>query len=193
MFIPIAIFKVLLKRHFPDYTSWSDLIMYALYFLWGFIYIRHEGLKQTIIKSRYVALIVGSILFVLYIASFRVKDTMFGQLFQNYNVYSYYMFQESAGTLATWSWIIFIVAMGMKYLNRDSKYRQPLNEAVLPFYILHQTVLLLIGYVVVQWNWISWGKFGFIAASSLFLIAMVYMLGIKPFNFTRLLFGMGKK
>lgn len=193
MFIPIAISRILLKKHFPDYTGWCDFAMYAIYFLWGFIYTHHDGLKETIIKSRFVALAIGSVLFVVYIASFAVKETPFGQLFQNNQVYGYYMFQEALGALATWCWLIFWVAMGMKYLNKESKYRQPLNEAVLPFYILHQTVLLLIGYIVVQWDWSSWGKFGFIAISTLFTIAVIYMLAIKPFNFSRFIFGMSKK
>jgi glucans biosynthesis protein C len=193
MFIPIAIVRVILKRHFPDYTGWCDLTMYSLYFLWGFIYTRHEGLKQTIIKSRYVGLITGVVLFVSYILSFSMKETPFGELFQNYKVYGYYVFQEAGGALATWSWIVFIMAIGIKYLNHESKYRKPLNEAVLPFYILHQTVLLLIGYVVVQWSWGSWGKFGFIAGSSIFIIFAIYILGVRPFNLIRYLFGMGKK
>lgn len=167
--------------------------MYAVYFLWGFIYTRHEGLKGTMMKSRFIALAIGSVLFVLYIISFSVKETKFGQLFQNNEVYAYYMFQEAAGALVTWCFLIFFVAVGMKYLNKESEYRQPLNEAVLPFYILHQTVLLLIGFVVVQWDWSSWAKFGFIAASSLFVIAVIYTLVIKPFNIIRFLFGMSKK
>jgi len=191
--IPVAIAGVVLKRHFPSYTSWCDFTKYALFFLLGFLYTRHEGLKETILKSRFIALAIGSILFVLYIFSFSVKETTFGQLFQNNQVYTYYLFQESASALVTWCWLIFFVAMGMKYLNNESKHRQPLNEAVLPFYILHQTVLLLIGFVVVQWDWNSWGKFGFIAASALFIIAVIYSLVIKPFNFPRFLFGMSKK
>ena len=193
MFIPIALVRILLKKHFPTYTDWCDFAMYAVYFLWGFIYTRHEGLKETIMKSRFIALAIGSVLFVLYMISFSVKETTFGQLFQNNEVYAYYMFQEAAGALVTWCFLIFFVALGMKYLNKESEYRQPLNEAVLPFYILHQTVLLLIGFVVVQWDWSSWTKFGFIAASSLFVIAVVYTLVIKPFNIIRFLFGMSKK
>lgn len=193
LFIPVAISRVLLKRHFPDYTGWCDLTMYAFYFLLGFMYTSHEGLKQTIMNSRYIALFTGSILFIVYIFSFSVKETFLGQLFQNNTIYSYYVFQETAGALVSWCWILFIVSMGMEYLNLESKYRQPLNEAVLPFYILHQTVLLLIGYVVVKWDWSSWGKFGFIAATALFMISLTYMLVIRPFNFTRYLFGMSKK
>ncbi len=193
MFIPVAIARVILKRHFPDYTGWCDLTVFTLYFLWGFIYTLSDGLKKNIQRSQYPALIIGSVLFVLYIVSFSVKETPYGQLFQNFRVYPYYVFQEISGSLATWSWMVFLLATAMRYFNSDSKYRQPLNEAVLPFYILHQTVLLLIGYFVVQWNWNSWGKFGFIAVSSGFLICAIYVLVIKPFNPVRYLFGMGRK
>jgi glucans biosynthesis protein C len=193
MFIPVAIARVVLKRHFPDYTGWCDLTVFSLYFLWGFIYTINDGLKKSLLKSQYPGLITGSVLFVLYIASYQVKDTTYGQLFQNFKVYGYYVFQETAGSLVTWSWIVFFLATGMRYFNSDSKYRQPLNEAVMPFYILHQTVLLLIGYIVVQWNWNNWGKFGFIAASSGFLICIIYMLVIKPYNPVRYMFGMSRK
>jgi glucans biosynthesis protein C len=193
LFIPVTIAGILLKKHFPNYTSWADFTKYALFFLLGFLYTRNENLKTALFKSRFIALAIGLSLTMMYFASFAVKDTMFGQLFQNNQVYGYYAFQETAGALVTWCWLIFIVAMGMKYLNKDSVYRQPLNEAVLPFYILHQTVLLLIGFVVVQWNWSSWGKFGFIAASSLFIISIIYTLVIKPFNFSRFAFGMSRK
>lgn len=193
LFIPVAIAGVLLKKHFPNYTSWADFAKYALFFFLGFLCTTNEGLKQSLLKSRFVALAIGLILTVMYFASFAVKESTFGQLFQNNQVYSFYAFQEAAGALVTWCWIIFIVATGMKYFNKDSKYRQALNEAVLPFYILHQTVLLLIGYVVVQWDWGNWGKFGFIAVSALFTISVIYMLVIKPFNLSRLIFGMNKK
>lgn len=193
MFIPIAVERILLRKHYPGYTSWCDLLMYAVYFLYGFIYIRDERLRQALVRSRWAALFTGVVLFVAYISSFQVKGTAWGALFQNNQVFGYYMFQESAGALATWSWIIFIVAMGMKFLDRDSAWRKPLNEGVLPFYIIHQTVLLLIGYVVVQWSWGNWAKFGMIATSSLFLILVIYLLIIRPFNPVRFLFGMGKK
>jgi glucans biosynthesis protein C len=193
LFIPVAIERVLLKKHFPDYTSWCDFIMYSLYFLLGFIFTKHEGLKHSLYKSRYVALVTGAILFVFYMVSYPLNGTFLHELFHNYKVPLYYIFQESAGALATWSWIIFFVSMGMKYLDRESKYRKPLNEAVLPFYILHQTVLLLVGYIVVQWSWNSWEKWGFIAASSMFICVIIYRLAIVPYNPVRYLFGMERR
>lgn len=192
LFLPIAVERVLLKKHFPEYTGWCDLIMYSLYFLLGFIFTIHEGLRKSLFRSRYVALATGTVLFIVYIISFNVKGTFIYELFQNNKIYAYYAFQESAGALATWTWIIFIISMGMNYLDRESDYRHQLNEAVLPFYILHQTVLLLIGYIVVQWNWSSWGKWGIIASSSLFVCLLIYILVIRPYNSMRFLFGMEK-
>jgi fucose 4-O-acetylase-like acetyltransferase len=193
LFIPVAIAGVLLKKHFPNYTSWADFAKYALFFLLGFLYTRNEKLKTALVKSRFIAIGIALVLTFMYFASFAMKDALLGQLYHNTQEFGCYVFQESVGPLVTWCWLIFFVSMGIKHLNKDSKYREPLNEAVLPFYILHQTVLLLVGYIVVQWNWSSWGKFGFIAASALFTITVIYTLVIKPFNFSRILFGMSQK
>jgi glucans biosynthesis protein C len=190
MFIPVAIVRVLLKIHFPEYTGWADLATYSIYFLYGYYYLSQENLRKTLPASFWISLLTGSVLYVFYMISFFFKGTFLYDLFQNNKVYYCYVFQETAGVIATWSWIIVIISAGMKYLDFDSKFRRPLNEAVLPFYILHQTVLLLVGYVVVHWHWNAWGKFGFIMVTSLFIIMVVYNFAIRPFNFMRFLFGM---
>jgi len=44
-----------------------------------------------------------------------------------------------------WCWILVCVGFGRRYLNRNSPLLQRANEAVFPFYILHQTVLIVLG------------------------------------------------
>lgn len=193
MFIPIAVVYILMKKPFPDYTGWGDLSRNAMYLLCGFIFIRHEGLRQNLVNSRYLALIPATIFTVLYMTSFVTSGTILNDLFHNNQVYGYFVFQHSTVALGTWSWIVFFVGMGIKHMNYDSKYRHPSNELVLPFYMLHQTVLLLIGFVVVQWNWGIWSKFTFIFISSFVVILGIYFVAVKPFNFMRYLFGMKKK
>ena len=192
MFLPVALVRILLRKQFPEYTGWCDFAVYFLYFLYGFMFTHNEGLKLNLLRSRYPALITGIVLYVVYILSFRFEGSLLKNLFHNNSVTAWYMFQETAGALATWSWLVFITAEGIRYLNSDHSLREPLNEAVLPFYILHQTVVLLIGFQVVQWNWPAWYKFGFIAGVSLFIIITIYMLAIRPFNTMRFAFGMNK-
>jgi hypothetical protein len=96
-------------------------------------------------------------------------------------------------TAAGWSWVVFMLSLGSKYLNRQSRMLNYFNEAVLPFYILHQTVILSVGWFVIRWDIAMAAKFLIIAAASLALTMTLYELLIRHFNFTRLLFGMRLK
>lgn len=43
-----------------------------------------------------------------------------------------------------WTSIVALIAMADRWLNRDHPWRAMLNEAVFPFYIIHQTVIVLV-------------------------------------------------
>jgi hypothetical protein len=61
---------------------------------------------------------------------------------------------------------------------------------VLPFYVLHQTVLLAVGYFVVGWAIPDLLKYLVIAASSFALIMVIYEFLVRRHNLLRFLFGM---
>jgi hypothetical protein len=64
------------------------------------------------------------------------------------------------------------------------------NEGVMPFYILHQTVLLGIGYVVMTWDIHDALKWVIVFISSFTVIVTLYTLFIRKFEVLRFLFGM---
>jgi hypothetical protein len=66
------------------------------------------------------------------------------------------------------------------------------NKAVLPFYALHQTVILTIGFYVVRWNAGVFVKYLAIVTSSFAAIMIIYDLVIRRINLFRFLFGMKK-
>jgi len=80
--------------------------------------------------------------------------------------------------------------MGTRFLNVNNKVLAYCNEAVLPFYILHQTMILVIGFFVVQWRLGIMLKYLIISTSSLVLILAIYELLVKRFKVIRFLFGM---
>ena len=53
------------------------------------------------------------------------------------------------GGLLIWASILTILGFGMRHLTANHRALTYANEAVLPFYILHQPVILLIGFFVV--------------------------------------------
>jgi len=67
------------------------------------------------------------------------------------------------------------------------------SEAAHPFYILRQTVTVVIGYYVVQWNARLLVEFAVIAITSLVVTILLYDLVVKRTSMTHFLFGMRPK
>jgi surface polysaccharide O-acyltransferase-like enzyme len=92
-----------------------------------------------------------------------------------------------------WSTILSVCGFAAKYLNRDSRLRRYLNEAVFPFYIIHQTVIVAIGYGIVQTGLPAWIKLPALATLSFAVILVLYHGIIRRTSITRLLFGMKQR
>jgi hypothetical protein len=78
----------------------------------------------------------------------------------------------------------------MRYLAFDRPILRHANEAVLPFFILHQTVLLCTGYFIMTWQIHDFLKWAIVFTSSFIIIIALYTLLIRKFELFRFLFGM---
>jgi glucan biosynthesis protein C len=92
--------------------------------------------------------------------------------------------------LSSWCFIVAILGFGRTHLDFSTPFLRYANEAVLPFYILHQTVILSIGYFVVQWAIPDLLKWLIVLPVSFVLIMVVYEFLVRRYNVMRLLFGM---
>lgn len=81
----------------------------------------------------------------------------------------------------------------MKYPTASTPLLKYANTAALPFYVMHQTVLLAVGFFVVRWNIPDLVKFLVIAAGSFGIIMGLYEYLIRRVNVLRILFGMKKE
>lgn len=98
-----------------------------------------------------------------------------------------------AGSLCTWCWIVFFLDLASRRLNFGSRLLSYANEAVLPFYLLHQTVILAVGWYVVPWRASMVLKYAVIASASFVAIMALYELAIRRASVCRVLFGMRLK
>jgi hypothetical protein len=102
------------------------------------------------------------------------------------------LFQTVYG-IGRWSWIVFVLSLGAKYLNFNNKVLAYSNEAVLPFYILHHTIILGVGFFVIRWSIGILPKYLIIAITSFALIMVMYDILVRRFNPVRFFFGMRPK
>jgi hypothetical protein len=76
------------------------------------------------------------------------------------------------------------------FMDRVAEYAR---EAQLPFYVLHELPIVVIGFYVVQWDVNSLVKYIVISLSSLVATLLLYDIGIRRTRLTRFLFGMRPK
>lgn len=88
-----------------------------------------------------------------------------------------------------WCWVLTFLGYGKRYLNRPSRVLARLNEGIYPFYILHQTVIVVIGFYVIRVEESILAKFLFVSTVSIVVSWAIYDLLVRPVPALRLLFG----
>lgn len=90
----------------------------------------------------------------------------------------------------TWMWLLAFLGFASRHLNFNNEFLKYANEAVLPFYILHQTVIVIIGFFIANWTLAIFPKYLHLAATSLIVIMILYEFLVKRIQVLRFLFGM---
>ena len=166
------------------YDDWANVLLYLSYFVYGYIFCSDRRFGQLLDRQRYwvtgVAIVGMTILL-----AFWITNTV---PVRGYSP-EYVMYQVFRG-FNSWCWVLLALSLARSHLNVKSRLLQYANEASYPFYILHQTVVVTIGFYVVQWNVGVLEKFIVISTGSLLITIVIYELLIRRINVARFLFGL---
>jgi hypothetical protein len=89
-----------------------------------------------------------------------------------------------------WSWILVLFGVAAKYLNKPSRVIAYSNKAVYPFYILHQTITVVLGYYLMHLDWGFWPKFIILVLGTFGISWLLYEVLIRRIPVLRPLFGL---
>ncbi len=172
LMLPGIILYTSLSLRFPET---NDLIHDGCYFFYwlffllaGFACINFPALMDSLEKNRRISLTIAVL------SIFIINYLRWNQL-EPYNLF------------ADWQHDLRM------YLNKKHKVLDYINQAVYPFYILHQTVIIIVVYYVVQTTDTIIMKYLFTVIVSFLVTMSIYHLFIQPFVVTRFLFGMKPK
>lgn len=182
--LPFVVIQMSLRPLFPDHASLADFLLWLVCLVMGYMIIAEPKLHAAIVRRGKLALalaIVCSVIIVSWLLSPAAPTP-------GYSL-PYLMLMALRG-FNLWFWLVAILWIGKTFLNFNHKVLKHCNEAVLPFYMLHQTVIITMGYYVLQQGWPMLATYLLIAASSFLLIVVIYELLVRRLNFTRWLFGM---
>jgi hypothetical protein len=183
--LPMLVMKAMIPKAVLDAGSGGWGFLYYIWFLIaGFIIVSSNRLQQQIMNQRWISLLLGVGLSTAYLFQLFSPSRLAFPAGVTDWIYTLLSFTSA------WSWLFVILGFSIKYLAFDSPLLRSANEGVMPFYILHQTVLLCIGYFVMTWAINDAAKWVIVFISSFIVIVTLYMCFIRKFEVLRFLFGL---
>lgn len=182
--IPFVLLEFLLRPLFPQYLNWADFATFSLYFLFGFILQINQKIILFIEKNAYKLLLIAFSCWSFYLINKTFLD--------NISIPEYtfnYFFSIILKNLNSISWVLAFIGLGKKFLDFNHRWLNDLNQGILPFYILHQTVIVVLGYFVIQWDFSILVKFLIIFSASFIFTIGLYQI-LRRNNMMRYIFGM---
>lgn len=186
--LPIACIQIVLRVPFPGYQNWADFCIWLFIYLYGAMLVAHPRFTSAVQKQWKLALLVGIVSLLLLLGAY--ARGMVGTVGNSSHYTVEYVLYQLLLSIITWSWMIAVLYFGMRCLNVSNKVIVYSNEAVLPFYVVHYPVIMVMTFLTFAWN-IPLG-IHFLLDTTMALLAtlVIYDLCIRRINVSRWLFGM---
>jgi peptidoglycan/LPS O-acetylase OafA/YrhL len=186
--LPLAAIEGALRPRWPGfqnlYDDWANFCLYLLYFIYGYLICSDARFGQAIDRHLKITLVLAVISMLALFGLWRTDSLPE----RGYSL-GYILYQLFRG-FDSWFWVVALLGLGRRYLNFNTKLLQYASVASYPFYLLHQTVLVTIGFYVVRLSAGMMEKFGVISTTSLIATIALYELLIRRNNVARFLFGL---
>ena len=186
MALPLMALAILLDPETPwgvrqlgGWTIWEYLFL----FLFGFLLVAGQDIQTGIRRQRWVSLVVGLVALAVG-AYIRLLPGEYGYGTPQYSLYM------AMVVMCAWSLLLAVWGFSMIHLNFGNRALWLANEAVLPFYIMHQTFIIILGFFVLGWAIPDLSKYLIIAGGTLLIMSVLHFGLIRRFNVLRVLFGL---
>jgi hypothetical protein len=187
IFLPALLLHFFLDKYFPTTHNliwdWANFSVSWFVFLVGYWLATDERFMERLRQLRFMSLfwaLLGYFLLVLFWKTGMLKPVFS----QESRSLIYMLIDYVLGSFA----ILAIIGFAKEHLNFSNAFLTYANRAVYPFYILHQTLIVCIGFYVVQWAMNLWLKFLIINILTFLLTWFLYEIS-KRFALTRVLLG----
>jgi peptidoglycan/LPS O-acetylase OafA/YrhL len=185
--IPLILIGFFFQPFLSGYTGWASFVFLLVFFISGYILIADERFMNAVHRDWRLHLVLGiacTLFFFSVAAGVPVWDWLVSP-----GTVTFYLSWIAWG-INSWCWTMFIMNIGMRYLNHTNKWLQYGREASYPFYFVHQPVIIFIAFYAVEWEVNLLVKLFTVVIGSFVLSLGLYELLVRRINPVRALFGM---
>jgi len=134
------------------FGDWANHGLYFPVFLFGFMVARNEAFWSELITARYRVLSIAVVGFVLYFGLRILGQVITAEAAAELPDWNWRAISDSGQAIYAWSALLSILAFGALYLNKPWSWLPLANRAVYPWYILHQSLIVPLAYLLIAWT-----------------------------------------
>jgi surface polysaccharide O-acyltransferase-like enzyme len=185
--VVFAAYRLVLLPSFPSthalFGDWYNHMLFATVFLLGFLLARADEFWDAIERQRWLALSLAAAFFLAFLALrwTRESATLPSLWLKLYGGIAYGFYQ--------WLCIVVVLGFARRWLTADSAVRRYLTDAIFPFYIVHQTAIIMIAHELHGRDLPAWLEAGIVISGTLAACALTYEM-VRRIAFLRPLFGL---
>jgi len=162
--------------------DWNNHFHSFTLFVSGFILCTQTAFWETLKKYRGLMLRIWIPLTIILYAAYWANDR------EDYD-WERYLYPIIQTTFA-WCILLCILGYAYTYLQFSNRFLKYANEAVYPFYILHQTVIICLAYPLIHSSLSVVVKFIYLCVATFLICLTLYHVLIKRFDVFRFVFGL---
>lgn len=185
--VAFAAYRLVLLPNFPStlalFGDWYNHAVYATVFLIGFLLAHADGFWEAIERQRRRALALAAALFLSFLVLRWSRETATppSLLLKLYGGIAYGCFQ--------WLCIVALLGFARRWLTADSAVRRYLNDAIFPYYIVHQTAIIMIAHQLRGSDLPAWLEACIVISGTLATCVLTYEV-VRRIAVLRPLFGL---
>ena len=186
--IPAAMVKCLLVPLFPQEHDWADFVFLLLFFALGFTLFADERFTRIIRRDWLLLLTAGTVI-VLGLVAMYLMGLPVITWGETPGIAEFYVLQFLTSAIAI-CYTLTLLFVGMRFLDYSNRWLRYGQEAALPFFVIHQPVIIVIAFFVVQWDAGILIKLPVVVLSSFAVSVGLYEVIVRRIRPLRLVFGM---
>jgi glucan biosynthesis protein C len=185
--LPPLLVRLGLQPFFPYQHDWADFFFLFTFFVIGYLVISDERLRHAIRRDWPITLAIGTLAFlggaaiVVSTGEFDIESAPHSLL--NFTWWGLF-------AVCGWCWTAFTLFIGMRFLNFTNRLLRYGQEAIVPFFVVHQPAIIVIAYFVVQWAAGLVPKLLVVVVGAFVGSLALYQFVIRQVGVLRLAFGM---
>ncbi|ACB74045.1 acyltransferase [Opitutus terrae] len=173
------------------FNDWANFCHGLIYFLLGFLIASERRFLDLVTRRRLELLLVGLACATAYYAAIGTRFT------DGWPAAARALFGAAVGGvylptgLLTLGMVLAVLGFARAHVHRGGPWLSYANEAVYPFYIIHQTITVAVVYAMLPLTIGVWPKFA-VAATATFVGSWLVFEGVRRVRLLRPLFGLKK-